>query len=213
MNIDKEANFMDIPINAKISCTDGPCGHSTHVVLMPTTEKITHLVVNKEVFPETEYLVPIEHVTESTPEMIRLDCSCAELEKMPVFDKVTFLPYNLIGLTAGSYMVWPYYAPETPVIRKEKEHIPANELVIRRGAGVEAKDGHIGRVDEFLINPENDTITHLVLREGHLWGQKDVSIPVGQIDHYKENAVYLRLDKHAIEALPTIPIRRGSARK
>ena len=49
---------MDIPINAKVICTDGPCGHSTHVVLMPATEKITHLVVNKEVFPEAEYLVP-----------------------------------------------------------------------------------------------------------------------------------------------------------
>jgi sporulation protein YlmC with PRC-barrel domain len=204
---------MDIPINARVSCTDGPCGHSTHVVLMPTTEKITHLVVNKEVFPETEYLVPIEHIAESTPEMIRLDCSCAELEKMPVFDKVTFLPYDLIGLTAGSYVVWPYFFPETPIIRKGKDHIPANELVIRRGAGVEATDGHIGRVDEFLIDPESDGITHLVLTEGHLWEQKDVSIPVGQIDHYKENTVYLKLDKHAIEALPAIPILHGQVKK
>jgi sporulation protein YlmC with PRC-barrel domain len=204
---------MDIPINARVSCTDGPCGHSTHVVLMPTTEKITHLVVNKEVFPETEYLVPIEHIAESTPEMIRLDCSCAELEKMPVFDKVTFLPYDLIGLTAGSYVVWPYYMPETPLIRKEKDHIPTNELVIRRGAGVEATDGHVGRVDEFLIDPESDAITHLVLTEGHLWEQKDVSIPVGQIDHYRDNTVYLKLDKQAIEALPDIPIQRGAGKK
>ena len=145
--------------------------------------------------------------------MIRLDCICAELEKMPVFDTVTFLPYDLIGLTAGSYMAWPYYMPETPVIRKEKDHIPANELVIRRGAGVEATDGHVGRVDEFLIDPESDAITHLVLTEGHLWEQKDVSIPVGQIDHYKDNTVYLKLDKHAIEALPAIPIQRGAVKK
>jgi hypothetical protein len=145
--------------------------------------------------------------------MIRLDCSCAELAMMPVFDKVTFLPYDLTGLSSGSYMVWPYYLPEPPVIRKEKDHIPANELVIRRGASVEATDGHVGRVDEFLIDPENNAITHLVMREGHLWGQKDVSIPVGQIDHYKDNAVYLKLDKRAIEALPTIPIHRGATKR
>ena len=37
---------MDIPIDAKVRCTDGPCGQSSHVVLMPTNEKITHLVVD-----------------------------------------------------------------------------------------------------------------------------------------------------------------------
>jgi hypothetical protein len=63
-----------------------------------------------------------------------------------------------------------------------------------------------------LIDPGNDQITHLVMREGHLWGQKDVTIPVGQIDHYKGNTVYLKLNKRAIEALPAIPVRRGSAK-
>jgi hypothetical protein len=204
---------MDIPIDAKVSCTDGPCGHSTHVVLMPTNEKITHLVVDNELFPAIEFLVSVDHIAVSTPESIRLDCTLEEFSKMPVFDKAAFLPYDMIGLTAGSYVVWPYYVPETPVIRKEKDHIPANELVIRRGAAVEATDGRIGRVDEFLIDPKTEAITHLVMREGHLWGQKDVSIPVGQIDHYKENTVYLKLDKHAIAALPTIPIHRSSAKK
>jgi hypothetical protein len=51
-----------------------------------------------------------------------------------------------------------------------------------------------------------------MLREGHLWGQKDVTIPVNQIDHYLENTVYLKLDKHEIEALPAIPIRRSSSK-
>ena len=41
---------MDIPINAKASCSDGPCGQSTHVILMPTTEKITHLVISNGLF-------------------------------------------------------------------------------------------------------------------------------------------------------------------
>ena len=204
---------MDIPINAKVNCLDGPCGRSTHVILMPVKEKITHLVVSNEVFPPTEFMIPIELVGTTTSEMIQLNCTSEEVSNMPVFDQIEFIPYDISGLTLGAYMQWPYYVPEAAVIRREKEHIPAGELAIRRGARVEAADGHVGRVDEFLINPENDFITHLVLREGHLWGQKDVSIPVGQIDHYKENTVYLKLDKQAIEALPTIPIRRGPAEK
>jgi sporulation protein YlmC with PRC-barrel domain len=204
---------MDIPINAKVSCSDGPYGQSTHVILKPTTEKITHLVVSNGLFPSTEYLVSIDHIAESTPESIRLNCSRDELSKMPIFNQMEFISYDPGGLTGSPYMMWPYYAPVSAFIKHEKEHIPANELAIRRGASVEATDGRVGRVDEFLINPKNDHITHLVLREGHLWGQKDVTIPVRMIDHYQENTVYLKLDKHAIEALPAIPIQRGSSKK
>jgi hypothetical protein len=37
-------------------------------------------------------------------------------------------------------------------------------------------------------------------------GKKIVSIPVGQIDHYQDNTVLLKLDNQAIEALPALPI-------
>ena len=204
---------MDLPINAKVSCLDGPCGHSTRVILMPATEKITHLVVNNELYPATEFMIPVEHIAESTPELIRLDCTSTEVSKMPVFNQVEFIPSNLTGFSAFAYMMWPYYPLGVSYIEIDNDSIPANELAIRRGANVEASDGPVGRVDEFLIAPGTDAITHLVMREGHLWGQKDVSIPVGQIDHYKGNTVYLKLDKHAIEALPTIPIHRGASKR
>lgn len=204
---------MDIPLNAKVSCSDGPCGQSTYLVLMPTNEEITHVVVGDGFFPETEYLVPIVHIVESTPESIRLNCNREELSKMPIFNQVEFIPSDLNGTHGSFSMLWPYATPETDFIEIENEHIPANELTIRRGASVEATDGHIGRVDEFLINPINNTITHLVLREGHLWGQKNITIPLSQIDRIEENKVWLKLDKQSIESLPAIPIHHGRVNK
>lgn len=65
-------------------------------------------------------------------------------------------------------MIWPYTIPETEMISVEYERIPPGELAVRRGARVETTDGHAGRVDEFLVNPADGYITHLVLREGHL---------------------------------------------
>jgi sporulation protein YlmC with PRC-barrel domain len=203
---------MDISINAKVHCSDGPCGQVRRVIIKPTTEEITHLVISNEMIPETEYLVPIGRVTDSSPSLIRLSSSRDELSKMPIFDKEEFVPPFMTTFNGLPYMMWPYYPPMFPNIPLEKDHIPADELVIRRGAQVEAKDGHIGRVDEFLINPENDHITHLVLREGHLWGQKDVTIPVDKIEHYKNNTVTLKLNKKEIEQLPGIPIRRSLAK-
>ena len=203
---------MDISINAKVSCVDGVCGKTTRVILKPASEEITHLVVNNETFPETEYLVSIDHVTESTVDQIRLNCNREELSKMPIFDKLEYVPAIMSGFSGSPYSMWPYSAAVGVYVSVEKEHIPEGELSIRRGARVNAVDGPIGRVDEFLVDPVNDHITHLVMREGHLWGQKDVTIPVDEIDHYKENTVYLKLNKQEIEKLPGMPVRRSGSK-
>lgn len=201
---------MDIPINAKVVCVDGSGGRSKSIILRPNTGKVTHVVVTADSFSETEYLVPVDRISESEPDEIRLSCSREELGKMPIFNKVEFIPSDLAGFNGGPYMMWPYYPLTTPYPPAvEIEQIPIDELVIRRGAKVEATDGHIGRVDEFLINPANDRISHLVMREGHLWGQKDVTIPVDRIDHYEENTVYLKLSKQDIEKLPSVPAKRS----
>jgi hypothetical protein len=204
---------MEISIHAKVSCSDGPCGQSTHVILKPTNEEITHLVVSNESFPETEYLVSIDHVAESTPDQVKLNCSIKELSQMPIFNKIEFIPSDLTGFTGNPYMMWPFFAPIASFMSLENEQIPVDELAIRRGARVEAADGNVGRVDEFLIDPTNDCITHLVMREGHLWGQKDVTIPVSQIDHYQENTVYLKMNKQEIEKLPGIQVSHMRAKK
>ena len=124
---------------------------------------------------------------------------------MPVFNKIEFIPSGFDGPNGGPYMMWPYFYSAAVFDGLENEQIPADELAIRRGAGVEAVDGHAGSVDEFLINPKNDRITHMVMREGYLWNQKEVTIPMSKIDHFADNTVYLKLTKHQIEKLPIIP--------
>ena len=110
----------------------------------------------------------------------------------------------------GTYWVWPYAtAQRTELIPVEHKRIPLGELAIKRGAPVEAINGHVGRVDEFLVDSTSEHITHLVMREGHLWGKKDVVIPIKSIDHFYEDTVYLKLSKAEVEKLPTVPIRRG----
>ena len=49
-------------------------------------------------------------------------------------------------------------------------------------------------------------MTHLVMREGHLWGKKDVVIPVSEVDRIEEDTVYLKLSKDEVQALPAIPV-------
>ncbi len=199
---------MDIPVNADVECTDGPCGRSTYVILNPTTDQLTHLVVRHKQLPHAERLVPIDQVEEATPDLIRLRCTRHELGEMEPFIETEFVRVTVPEYVGDPNMAWSYVVPKTMSRTVEHEHIPPGELAVRRGARVDATDGHIGRVDEFLVNPSNGHITHLVLREGHLWGQKDVAIPVSEIDYIEEKTVYLKLDKHSIEQLPVIPVHR-----
>lgn len=201
---------MDIPINADVQCADGLAGRSTYVVINPTTQQITHVVVQEKGFVGNEHLVPIDQVVETTPHLIRLRCTRDELAAMDDFVEIEYLrgdaPY--FQYAAHEYVMWPYAVAEAALVVAEHKRIPPGELAVHRGAEVKASDGYVGRVDEFLVDAANGHISHLVLREGHLWGRKDVTIPVSQIDHIEEDTVYLKLDKRSIEALPAIPVRR-----
>ena len=199
---------MDIPVNADVYCDGHRCGVSTYIIMNPTTKKITHLVVKEKSFPHIERLVPIEFVLETSPQKIQLRCTPNQLEELESFIETDFTRTVIPEYASSKFMTWPYVIPETEMIPVPHKRIPPGELAVRRGAHVEATDGHAGRVDEFLVNPTDGYITHLVLREGHLWGQKDVTIPVSQIDHIENNTVHLKLDKHSVEALPSIPIHR-----
>ncbi len=117
--------------------------------------------------------------------------------------------YSELGVYGIETYYWPYVVSEH-MERVPVEHlqIPPGELAVRRGIRVKATDGDVGRVDEFVVNSENGHITHLVMREGHLWGQKDVIIPVSAIDKTEVDTVFLNLDRRQIESLPTFPVRR-----
>jgi hypothetical protein len=105
---------------------------------------------------------------------------------------------------SGPYLL-PVGVPETDWVTVSRVSIPPGEVAVRQGARVKATDGSVGRLDEFLMDPANGHVTHLVMREGHLWGRRDVTIPVSEIDHLEADTIYLKLDKEQVGALPAVP--------
>lgn len=208
---------MEIPLNAQVECTDGICGHSVYLLINPVVDRVTHLVV-KEAVSNIEYIVPVDIISETIIDAIQLRCTKAGLKKMDKFIKTMFIEERASEIYSrfsgetdgiGSHYYLPYVDPEMTVqVPVEQMQIPSGELTVQRGTRVAATDGYIGHVDEFVVNPENGHITHLVMREGHLWGQKDVIIPVSAMGNFVENTVFLKLDKHKIEALPTFAVHR-----
>lgn len=208
---------MEIPLQAQVECTDGVCGRSVCVLINPILNQVTCLVVKLDAFPNTEHIVPIIFLKETIVDTVRLSCSKAELEKMASFVKTEFVEEKVRDYAGyqggasgmGPRYLMPYVTSDVSVqTLVDRLQIPPGELAVHRGTRVEALDGYVGRVDEFVINPDNSHITYLVMREGHLWGDKSVIIPLSAMDDVGDDTVFLNLDKHQIEALPTFPIHR-----
>jgi hypothetical protein len=205
---------MDIAAGVRVECTDGSCGLSRYVIIDPATATITHVVVGEPNRVAETYLVPLDYVLESSAELIRLKCTRAELKALPEFSSFeklgsvrSYLAYSPPELWMGPLMAyWPVPLSE------EHRYVPEGELSVQRGAQVEATDGRVGSVDGFLVEPASGHITHLVLREGHLWGRRDVTVPVSEIDRIEQDTVHLRIDREQVGALaPFVPGSAGSA--
>jgi hypothetical protein len=197
-------------VDARVACADGLGGQTTCVIIDPADQKVTHLVVKENRFPYVERLVSVDRIVETTPELIRLNCTKDELAVVEPFvefhDVRSERPCYKEGVEL--YFVMPHFTwPKKAVFVPVKcERIPTGERAVRRGARVEATDGLVGHVHEFLMASINEPITHLVLRDRVLWSQKQVVVPVSGIDHLGEKTVYLKLDRHSVESLPTSPV-------
>lgn len=208
---------MEIPLKANVECSDGVYGRSVCVLINPLTEQVTHLVVQETSAPHTQYVVPLDGVATVIAGTIQLHYNRAELEKMVPFVQTEYITdrqpktddvYERTFDMAQYYHV-PFVVPaQITYVPVQHLEIPPGELAVRRGTRVEATDGPVGRVDEFVVNAKNGAITHLVMREGHPWAPRDVIIPVSDLGETRKEVVYLKLDRRQVEALPSFPLHR-----
>jgi len=201
---------MEFSLNVDVHCTDGHCGRSTHIILNPVTEQVSHLVVKSKRPSGLERLVSVKLVANTAAEVILLNCTKEEFTKLESFNQPDFIFTDLPQHASDPNLtlLWPYVVPIKRIVDDKVRRIPPGELAVRRGTRVRATDGRVGRVDEFIVGPVSGNITHLVLREDHLWKGKEVTIPVSQIDRIEEKVVYLKVDKKTIASMPSVPVKR-----
>jgi hypothetical protein len=88
------------------------------------------------------------------------------------------------------------------------DRVPKDKIEIRRSSPVYSSDDHhLGHVDGFVVD-DQDGITHLVLEHGHLWGKREVAIPIGAAAKIENDQLTLSLSKDEVEKLKSVPLRR-----
>jgi len=194
-------------IGAGASCTDGPCGTLSRVVIDPVARELTHLIVGPKHPPHAARLVPIGLVA-STADGIQLNCTLAEFSVLNPAEQTQFLEgtteYPAYGPEQAVF--WPHYGYRgTRGTEVTIDAIPPDELEVRRGDHVHATDGEIGRVQGLVIEPDSHHVTHVLLQEGHPWGRKEVTIPVSAVTKVDDH-IELNLTKQQVADLPPVDI-------
>ncbi len=212
-------------IGAEVTCSDGVCGELSRVVIDPLARALTHLVVEPKHRQGQGRLVPIDLV-DTSAEGIRLRCGAAELDSLEEAEETRFLPEadEQMGYGAGQAYAWPYYGlgggmggmgmggmgmANAPLLVIE-DRVPAGEVEVRRGEHVHASDGPIGHVQGLVIDPADHHVTHVLLQEGHLWGKKQIAIPIGSVKDVSADGVRLNLTKDEVRDLPPVDLAHHS---
>jgi sporulation protein YlmC with PRC-barrel domain len=190
-------------------------GHLVPIALVaPTAETVT----------ETGTDAGTGAGTETTG--IQLSCTAAEFALIEDAEETQFLP----GAPGGwdydqeQMVSWPYYGtgvrggvgigsggmgkvagihPGPKTVTHDR--VPVGEVQVRRGEHVHATDGAIGRVQGLVVDRADHHVTHVLLDEGHLWGQKTVAIPIGAVSAV-EDGVQINLTKDQVRDLPPVDL-------
>lgn len=208
-------------LDGEVRCSDGPCGQLRRVVVDPVARTVTHLVVEPAQRWGLGRLVPVDAVDTANPE-VTLRCTRTEFDDFEHAEESQFLPgpSGELGYGSEQMLFWAYYGLDggrtdgltgfggnavQPVLY---DTVPVGEVEVRRGDQVHATDGNIGRVQGLVIDRHDHHVTHVLLQEGHLWGRKQVAIPISAVESV-DDGIRLTLTKSDVQKLPEVDLHHG----
>lgn len=204
---------------------DDAVGELADVIIDPVKKRVTHLVVRPHHGHGESRLVSIELVeADDDGQGIALRCTAEEARRLPNIEDFEYLrlgqapvsdPDWDVGVT--NVLALPYYQSAGFVdyggaleqdVGIIYDRIPKGDVEIRRASCVMTADGaYVGDVDGFLVD-DNDQITHFVLERGHLWGRREVTVPIGAVTKIESDTVTVGLSTEEVGSLPARRVHR-----
>ncbi len=209
-------------IGAEVNCTDGVCGQMIWVVVDHSAPAwvITHLVVEPPHRVGLGRFVPLDRVTnvDGTSGGITLGCTLEQFEQLDSAEVTEFVPgtgaYPVYG--PAQIIARPYYSAE-PEVRGDLPStsqtvttdapLPGDDEVAVHVTQAHATDGDIGQVAGLVVDPASQHVTHVLLKEGHLWGRKEVAIPVTAVKEATDDGIHLNITRQEVGDLPPVDVR------
>jgi sporulation protein YlmC with PRC-barrel domain len=93
-------------------------------------------------------------------------------------------------------------AAVAPKHKRADAHLRSTQSV--KGYNLQASDGIVGHVCDFMMDDKSWAIGQLVIKTGHRFTGKEVLIPTSKVDRisYEDSTVFVNLTKEAVEQSP-----------
>jgi hypothetical protein len=179
-------------IGARASCSDRLCGVVSRIIIDPVARIVTHLVIEPKHQRQPGRLVPLDMIDTSAGE-IRLRCTAAEFDQLSPAEE-----WELVGSPGpktGTVGMTLYTWIPAPMRIAVHEIVPPGEAQVGLGDRVFAVDGDIGPVQGLLVDPGGRHVTHVLVREGHLWRRRRAAIPVSAVTAV-QHGIRLNITRH-----------------
>jgi len=198
-------------------------GKINRFVLDPTTNEVTHIVVQKGwLFTEVK-VVPFDRVRTATEDRVILNEDIGDYNQLPPFEERHYVqieqdsnaqasghdpayrsarayywypPHGYLGYPAYG-LGYPYWQPTTV-----QQNIPADTVPLQEGVDIiSSDDEHVGDVERLLVDPDSNRATHFVISQGLLFKDRKL-IPASWIRSADEDKVHLIVSSDLLERLP-----------
>lgn len=195
-------------------------GRLDRVVINPTTNEVTHLVVHRGVLSTTDKVIPIDLVEIGDENGVVLRVTAAEVAQLPDFEEKHYIAVDEAKLgrdgpsdspLPDSLLYWQPIYPQPPLLPQAGEpsyrvetqtNIPPGTVAMKEGAKVITRDGkRKGNIDEVLTMDSGGHVTHILISTG-VWHKEKKLIPVNWIDEVSEDEVHLMIGAYTVDRLP-----------
>ncbi len=219
----QEDSLFELTLNAQVMGLEGHLGQLTRIIVKAKTMQVSYIVVELSgLFGFEKYLVPIDYISSTTPQLINLNCTQNELMGMKPYCETHYIeneyweremlywPWDSVSYASDALMSWSYPFPERMMsyMIVEKENLLPGELAISDDVQVEALDGLLGKIDGLLVSKNTQMLKVLLVRSRNFLNLKERLFPAKAINKIEDNKVYLKSEKKALNSLPSMSRRR-----
>jgi hypothetical protein len=207
---------MNLALGSTVRCSDGPVRELADLVVDANGRRVTHIVVQPKNRHEAARLVALELASEDV-DGISLYCTAEMLDKLEPVHEYAYLPAGEKPEEGGEWdvgvedvLVVPSFEPLDvaepeldPNVSLMYGRVPKGEVELRLTSSVYSSDEHrIGSVNGVVVG-EDGMIAVLNVLRGHLWGHREIAVPVDAIASLENDLATLAVEKRELKRFPS----------
>ena len=210
---------MEIKVGTTVKSTDGEkIGTIDRVVIDPTRDEVTHIVVRKGFLFTEDRVIPVNMLAQTGGGTIVVITTAERLENFPLFEETYFispdtdkLPLELEGASPSPLLYYPpagalgnplYAAVLTGAMTEHvNRNIPKHNVAISSDTRITTSDGEDAGHIEKTITDDDGNITHLLISKGMIFHTERL-IPIYWVYWVSDDELRLSVPTEVVESVP-----------